>query len=294
MPHSDGDGRAGLVGGQSRALLRGGHRGLVAGNGFSCSGAPAVVLGIVVLFYFTERPEDAAWLPVAERTWLAERLGRERAATEAHEHFSVRRSLTSLRIWRLGVLYFLVVTAMYGVAFWLPQIVRNLSGLGDFAVGLISAVPYLLAAICMVPIAKHSDKTGERRWHIAVPAAAGGVAVIGCALVSSPVPGLALLSCTAIGIWSALGPSWALPMSMLTGPAARGLALINSLGTLALVVRLFGIARAARQLRRRPVVIAGRVIVRGRPLTVPTARMTKPMSSRHWGVPRQRLFASGR
>jgi MFS transporter, ACS family, tartrate transporter len=242
---------AGLVGGPlSGALLRMEGIGGLAGWQwlFLLEGAPAVVLGIVVLFYFTEGPEEAAWLPVAERTWLSERLGRERAATEAHEHFSVRRTLTSLRIWRLGVLYFLVVTAMYGVAFWLPQIVRNLSGLGDFGVGLISAVPYLLAAMCMVPIAKHSDKTGERRWHIAVPAAAGGVAVIGCAMVSSPVPGLALLSCTAIGIWSALGPSWALPMSMLTGPAAAaGLALINSIGNVGGFVgpSLVGIAREA-------------------------------------------------
>ena len=227
---------AGLVGGPiSGALLRMEGVGRLAGWQwlFLLEGLPAVVLGVVVLSYLTEGPEQASWLPAAERAWLTERLERERVATEAREHFSVRRSLTSGRIWTLGLLYFLVVTAMYGVAFWLPQIVRNLSGLGDFAVGVISAVPYLAAAICMVPIAKHSDRTGERRWHIALPAAAGGLAVIGCATVSSPLPGLALLSCTAIGIWSALGPSWALPMSMLTGPAAAaGLALINSIGNI--------------------------------------------------------------
>jgi ACS family tartrate transporter-like MFS transporter len=242
---------AGLVGGPiSGALLRMEGIGGLAGWQwlFLLEGLPAVVLGAGVLLYLTEGPEEATWLPAEERRWLVDRLTRERAASEAHERFSVRRSLTSGHIWALGVLYFLVVTSMYGVAFWLPQIVRNLSGLGDFAVGLVSAVPYLLAAICMVPIATHSDRTGERRWHIAIPAAAGGIAVIGCALVSSPLLGLALLSCTAIGIWSALGPSWALPMRMLTGPAAAaGLALINSIGNIGGFVgpSLVGLARQA-------------------------------------------------
>ena len=242
---------AGLIGGPiSGALLRMEGVGGLAGWQwlFLLEGLPAVALGVVVLFYFTEGPEEATWLRPAERAWLTERLTSERVATEAHEHFSVRRALTSPRIWTLGLLYFLVVTAMYGVAFWLPQIVRNLSGLGDFGVGLVSAVPYLLAAIFMVPIAKHSDRTGERRWHVALPAALGGLAVIGCAMVSSPLLGLALLSCTAIGIWSALGPSWALPMSMLTGPAAAaGLALINSIGNIGGFVgpALVGFAREA-------------------------------------------------
>ncbi len=137
---------------------------------------------------------------------------------------------------------------MYGVAFWLPQIIRNLSGLGDFAVGLISAVPYLLAAICMVPVARHSDTTGERRSHVAVPCAAGAAAMVGSALVDAPIPALILLSYAAIGIWAALGPCWALPMSVLSGPAAAaGLALINSIGNIGGFVgpSLVGFAREA-------------------------------------------------
>ncbi len=215
---------------------------------FLLEGLPAVLLGILVWRYLSEGPEDAAWLPAGERTWLVDRLRREQEATEAQERFSVGAALTSPRIWTLGALYFLVVTAMYGVAFWLPQIVRNLSGLGDLGVGFLSAVPYLLAAICMVPIARHSDATGERRWHVAVPAALGALAMAGSALVDSPVLALGLLSCAAIGIWSALGPSWALPMSVLTGPAAAaGLALINSIGNIGGFVgpSLVGFARAA-------------------------------------------------
>ncbi len=242
---------AGLIGGPVSGALLGmdGTWGLAGWQWlFLLEGLPAVVLGFVVWRYLAEGPEDAAWLPREERAWLVERLRQEREAKEAQEHFSVGRALTSGRIWMLGGLYFLLVTAMYGVAFWLPQIVRNLSGLGDFAVGLVSAVPYLLAAICMVPVAKHSDATGERRWHVAVPAALGSVAMVGSALADSPVLALVLLSCAAIGIWSALGPCWALPMSVLTGPAAAaGLALINSIGNVGGFVgpSLVGYARQA-------------------------------------------------
>ena len=87
---------------------------------------------------------------------------------------------------------------MYGVAFWLPQIIGSLSGLNDVSVAFLSAIPYLFAAVCMVPVARHSDATGERRWHVAVPCAVGAVAMFGTAIVDAPIPGLILLSCTAI------------------------------------------------------------------------------------------------
>ncbi|MBI4886764.1 MAG: MFS transporter [Acidobacteria bacterium] len=240
---------AGLIGGPvSGALLQLQGTGGLAGWQwlFLLEGLPAALLGVVVWFYLTEGPETAGWLPPAEREWLVARLGRERELEGTTGCPSVRGVLASGRVWALGVLYFLLVTAMYGVAFWLPQIVRNLSGLGDVGVGLVSAIPYLLAAVCMVPVAKHSDATGERRWHVAAPAAFGAAAMLGTAAVSSPVPGLVLLSCAAIGIWSALGPSWALPMSVLSGRgAAAGLALINSVGNVGGFVgpSLVGLAR---------------------------------------------------
>jgi ACS family tartrate transporter-like MFS transporter len=242
---------AGLVGGPiSGALLS--MEGILGLAGwqwlFLLEGLPAVVLGCVVWRYLTEGPEVAAWLPADERAWLVDRLRREREAREAEEQFSVGGALTSLRIWMLGALYFLLVTAMYGVAFWLPQIVRSLSGLGDFGVGIASAVPYLLAAVSMVPVARHSDATGERRWHVAVPAALGSLCIVGSALAGSPLLAFVLLSCAAMGIWSAFGPCWALPMSVLTGPAAAaGLALINSIGNVGGFVgpSLVGYARQA-------------------------------------------------
>jgi ACS family tartrate transporter-like MFS transporter len=242
---------AGLIGGPlSGALLQLHGTGGLAGWQwlFVLEGLPAVVLGVIVWFVLAEGPQDARWLPEPERQWLAGTLRREEELKAAQGVHTIRRALTSGRIWALGVLYFLLVTAMYGVAFWLPQIIRNLSGLSDFAVGFASAVPYLLAAICMVPVARHSDKTRERRWHVAVPCAAGGIAMVATAFVDNPVAGLLLLSCGAIGIWAALGPCWALPMSVLSGPAAAaGLALINSIGNVGGFVgpSLVGLAREA-------------------------------------------------
>ena len=225
---------AGLIGGPiSGALLQLNGLGGLAGWQwlFVLEGLPAVLLGVVVWFYLAEGPEAARWLPAAEQAWLVATLKRERDATTMRDRYTARSALLSGRIWALGALYFLLVTAMYGVAFWLPQIVRNLSGFGDFAVGLASALPYLAAAVSMVPVARHSDQTGERRWHVAVPCALGGLAMVATAYAGNPVAGLALLSCGAIGIWSALGPCWALPMRVLSGPAAAaGLALINSIG----------------------------------------------------------------
>jgi ACS family tartrate transporter-like MFS transporter len=117
---------------------------------------------------------------------------------------------------------------------WLPQIIEGFSGLGDFGVGLLSAVPYLAAAVAMVLVGSHSDRTGERRWHLAVPALVGAIGLaLSAFLQPAPVLALAALSLAALGIWSAFGPFWSLPTTFLTGTAAAGgMALINSVGNL--------------------------------------------------------------
>lgn len=122
---------------------------------FLLEGLPAVVLAVVVLVYLTERPEEAVWLMPEERSWIVEQLRGEREALKHEERFTVARALTSGRIWAFGVLYFLLVTAMYGIAFWLPQIIQAWSGRGNFIVGIASAVPYLVAAIGMPLIGRH-------------------------------------------------------------------------------------------------------------------------------------------
>lgn len=225
---------AGVVGGPLSGLLLG-LDGLGGWRGwqwlFVVEGLPAVLLGAVVLFYLPDGPADATFLSPAERAWLARRLAADGPA--AGGHTTLRAALGSGRVWLLGLLYFLVVQSFYGVSLWLPQIVQRLSGAGDVAVGVVAAVPYVVAAVGMVIAGAHSDRTGERRWHVAVAAAVGAIGLVGAARASAPAAALAALSVSALGIWSALGPFWALPTTLLHGTAAAaGIALVNSLGNL--------------------------------------------------------------
>ena len=226
---------AGVVGGpMSGAILSLHGMGGLAGWQwlFLLEGLPAIILGAVVFVYLPDRPEHVRWLTPEERTWLSQRLARERDAMPGHH--TVRQALTSGRVWVLCALYLSLVIGTYGLSMWLPQIIQGLSGLSDFGVGLLSAVPYLAAAIAMVIVGRHSDRTGERRWHVAVPALIGVVGlVLSAYLQSAPALALAALSLAALGIWSAFGPFWSLPTTFLTGTAAAaGIALINSVGNL--------------------------------------------------------------
>ena len=191
---------AGIVGGPvSGALLSMNGVGGLAGWQwlFLLEGLPAIVLGVVVLFYMTERPEDAA-LAVGCRT-------RRRSSTrcDATRTPAVRRApatavggaLASGRIWLLAIVYFTIPIALYAFGFWLPQIIRAASNGSDFQVGLLTAIPYLVGACGMVIAARHSDRTGERRWHIVGAALVGG----GAFVVSAFVQTLAVSLVDAVG-----------------------------------------------------------------------------------------------
>jgi predicted MFS family arabinose efflux permease len=155
-----------------------------------------------------------------------------RAAPSAHTSFGA--AMGDGRLWRLAAIYGCLVVAFYGVGFWLPQIVQGLSGHPSTVVALISAVPYVAAALGMVAAGASSDRTGERRWHVAGPALVGAAGFLLTAAGPSGVWwSLATLSLAAFGVYSALGPFWALPATLLRGPAAAGgIAVINSFGNL--------------------------------------------------------------
>jgi ACS family tartrate transporter-like MFS transporter len=192
-----------------------------------------VALGFAVLAYLTDKPEHAHWLAPEERRWLVARLAAERASVAARHGTQLRRAFTEPRVWKLGLLYFALLLGIYGVSLWLPQIVAGLAQMSNFMVGVVTAIPYLAASIAMILVGSHSDRTGERRWHIAAPALAGALGFAASAGTGHPALALAGLSLAALGIWSALGPFWTLPPSFLAGSgAAGGIALINSVGNL--------------------------------------------------------------
>lgn len=182
---------SGVVGGPLSGWLLGwnGVAGLAGWQWlFVLEGLPSAVLGVVALRYLTDRPEDAAWLPADGRVWLAERLRLERAGGSDRRRASLRLALLDGVVWRLGVLYFLIVVGLYGQGLWLPQLIKGSSQLGDLTVGLLAAAPALAAAVAMVAIAAHSDRTGERHAHVAVPLVAGAIGFAATALaLDSPL-----------------------------------------------------------------------------------------------------------
>jgi len=197
---------------------------------FLIEGLPAIILAPVVLAYMTERPADAKWLTVDERTWLAKEMDAEHAQT-AGAHVTFAAAATSGLLWAMSAVYLCVVIAFYGITFWLPQIVQSISTLGSATVVLLSAIPYAAATVGLVVIGSQSDRRRERRWHVAVPCLIGATGFVLTVLgPQTPVVALTTLSIAAFGIWGTLGPFWAMPTALLRGTAAAGgIALVNSI-----------------------------------------------------------------
>ena len=229
---------SGVIGGPvSGALLRfDGRLGLAGWQWlFLLEGLPAVVLGLVVLRWLPERPEEAAWLTPAERGYLAARLGEERDECRQRHGQRVRDALGNPVVWRLGLLLLLCnAFGLYVLGLWLPQIVREFAGRDPLTVGVITAVPNLVAAVAMVVVGAHSDRTGERLIHIAAAATVAAVGFLASAWMREPVLIVVGLSLAAAGLLSTHGPIWPLPSIFLSGSAAAGgIALMASVANLA-------------------------------------------------------------
>lgn len=200
---------------------------------FLLEGIPAVILGFVVLGYLTDRPEHAHWLKPEEREWLSECIRAEQAQAKDRHGVGLGRALLHPTVWQLALIMFACQSGSYGLSLWIPQILKGLSGLSDLQVGMISAIPYIAAAIGMVLIGANSDRTGERFLHIAMPSFIAVIGFIASAYLTSPIPGMIALTVAAVGDLGSRGPFWALPGRFLAGSAsAGGIALINTIGSL--------------------------------------------------------------
>lgn len=199
---------------------------------FFLEGVPAILLGVGTMFYLTNTPSQAHWLSPEERDWLVDALAEDSKAAPVHPENGVAAVFTSRPIWLLVFVYFGVNCAGYGITFWLPSLIRNLSGMGTIAIGSLTAVPYAAALVLMIVAGAHSDRSGEHRWHIAVPAFLGAIALV-IAGYSSSVPALiGALSVAVVAEFSMVGPFWALSTTVKPEQAAAGIALINSIGNL--------------------------------------------------------------
>jgi len=209
------DGRAGLAGWQWLFLVE---------------GIPAIVLGFVVLRVLTERPADATWLTDDERAALIASLDEDVDGADGGS--SAVAALRDGRTWLMAAVYFTIPVTLYGIGFWLPQMLKTASGgASDVAIGLLSAIPYACGAIAMVVVGRHSDRTGERRWHVFLPALVCAAGLVLTPLGSGVAWSVAALSLAMAGLASMFGPFWALATATMSGTsAAAAIALVNSVG----------------------------------------------------------------
>jgi MFS transporter, ACS family, tartrate transporter len=194
---------------------------------FLVEGLPAMLLGVIVLFYLIDRPEAAHWLAPAERNWLANELASERITRSATHPIGILAALTNPTIWQLGIIFLLAAIGFYSYSFWAPLIIKSLTGTTDLGVGLILGAISAVTIILMLLNSAHSDRRDERPLHVAVPLLIMGVGFLGCALLHQPILAVLSLALVPIGHCSAYGPFWSLPARFLTGaPAAAGIALV--------------------------------------------------------------------
>jgi len=226
---------AGLVGSPISGALLGLHgRGLAGWQWlFLLEGLPAILLGAAVSWVLVDSPRQASWLTGEQRDWLVEELEREQQADSLVHKSSLGSVFINPRVWILSLVYFGIASTMYGVTLWLPSVIRALSGLGNLMIGAVAAIPYLLTAIAMVIVGRHSDYSDERRWHTALSGLLGAVALGLAAYTRIPWLVIVGMSVGMMGAQSMVGPFWAMASTGMAGStAAATIAVINSVGNL--------------------------------------------------------------
>ena len=227
---------SGVIGGPiSGALLEWDRRSGLAGWQwmFLMEGIPAILLGMAAWFYLDDGPNQARWLSSEEKASIQGK--RERIRDRPHTKETEERTAwwASADLWRLVIVDFILNNCTYGVSLWLPSALKNVSGLPNFLVGVASAVPNLLAAVIMVLVGLHSDRTGERRWHIALSAFAGAAALLAAGVSTGVVFSVLAFGIALAASSSMAGTFWSMASATLSeSTAARGIALINAIGNL--------------------------------------------------------------
>jgi MFS transporter, ACS family, tartrate transporter len=199
---------------------------------FVVEGLPAVALGVVALYWLTDRPEEAQWLAAAQRAWLSETMAREQGAKRAKPGpGSALAVFTHGPTLLLALSKLCTLLAFFGVTLWLPQIIHSFGHITRLETGFLTSLPYACAAIGSILAGRSSDRSGRRGMYVALPAFAGALGFLGAALTATPWVAMSALCVAATGLWISNTLFWTLPTALLTGtPAAAGLALINSVG----------------------------------------------------------------
>jgi MFS transporter, ACS family, tartrate transporter len=199
-------------------------------------GFPAIACVPLVSFLLPSRPREARFLSVEEKAWITDQLDREdrrKLGAQAHS-LSVARTLVDPRVWHLACIGFGHGFATYIFSFWLPQIMKTaFGGPSNTALGFAVMIPNLLGLIAMLVVPLHSDRTRERRQHMAAAGVLAGAGMLLLGTPHSPFLSLVLFSAVAIGAYSFLPIFFSVPGEFLTGfSAAAGIALVTSVANL--------------------------------------------------------------
>jgi MFS family permease len=198
---------------------------------FLAEGLPSIIVGFWVIYYLDSGIQEAKWLTTEEKILLEERLVEEDKGKTEHRLID---AFKSRKVYAMSFIYFTLMIGLYGIAFWLPTIVKAFGIQGYLGIGLVTAIPYAVCVVGMIIISKHSDKTGERRLHYVCNVLAGAAGlVLSGVFASNPYLAIIFLSIATLGVIGSMPLFWPLPSAFLAGTAAAaGIGIVNSVGNL--------------------------------------------------------------
>lgn len=202
---------------------------------FLLEGIPTMLLGVAAYFYLDDKVVDANWLSSRQKMLIKRDLAKEQGSVKLH---SIKDGLTDPKILLLSAIYFFYAMGLYGITFWLPSIVKASGITTPLNIGLLSAVPYAAATITMILVGRSSDRTGERRWHLAMAGVGGAIGLwLSVMFASNTVVAMFGLTIGTMGVMTTISQFWTIPPALLGGAAAAaGIALANSVGSVSGVV----------------------------------------------------------
>lgn len=198
---------------------------------FIVEAVPALIFAFIFAKWMKATPQEASWVTPEEKAFIARELEREEANKVKVKKYTTLQALTDPKVLRLCLIYFLWVIGFWGFSFWMPQVLKQLSGWSPSLVGWSIVFPMTAALIVQVWCGHSSAKTGEKRWHTAVPLFVGAAGLAATPFSPNPLVSLFFICCSAIGVYAGMGVWWTMPTTFLSGAAAAGaMGLINSSG----------------------------------------------------------------
>ena len=197
---------------------------------FLAEGLPTLILGAVAYFYFPNTPGEASWLDEDEKRWLKTNSAHQTPREGGHQNDWT--ALKEPRVWLSALLWFCLLSGAYGIMFWLPLLVSQMTALSEVQIGFVNSLPWVGVALGIYFNSKHSDKSQERILHVAVPAVVTGLTIIFASLAGSNPFGLIALFVAGLGLGGAQGAFWAVPTTILNARTiAVGVVVINIFGS---------------------------------------------------------------